>query len=602
AAWQTMDKLQQEASWLSVAARADQYRWAGELAIIEQNLGGAQSFLQRSLRERENSELRARVESIRSTLLGKKKEEDKAQVEEKLAGDLGISEEEKKIFERMNRAFESLDYVSAVEDAMNLLQQFPGSTNASEAADKVQNVYLSLATKTDERFRHVRERVVKEMSKGDAGRLSRWATSAYARGLYIDALNLAERAHEKYAGHPDSTRILLLAGKAAVAAGEYKSAQSHFESLVKQHGGTEEAAEATFRLGLIAYRLKQFPQAAAFFERLLAMSHGDDFEYRALYWQWRARQKIDAEKSSAYALPLITKYPLSYYGLRAQAETNGNQLQLSDKPLKVKVELRLLESERLAWERLTMLLKAGWFKEAENEIQALPQPQSPEEHLVRAKVWAAAFRYDNAIINMNKAFDTNPELLQLSVLRIVFPHEYSTWTAKEAKAVGLSEDLLRALIRQESSFRAEAQSSANALGVMQLLPSTAAEIARDLRMRNVEFPQALLKPDVNIRLGANYLYRMVKAFSGHVPLGLAAYNAGIGRMRRWLSSRPEIGALEGSPSSSPEAEVWLDELPWEETSFYVKAILRNWMIYRLLDGSKLSLSDPIWLDAKAGSR
>lgn len=603
AAWKTVNKLQQIRPWLTAEERASTYRWAGELAFVEQNLAAAQDFLMRSLSEKENAELRERMESIRSTLLGNKKTASATEKgSAKASEDLGISDQEKEIFGRMTRAIESQDYVSAIEDGVELLQKFPGSRRAIEAADRILDIYLSVAGKTDEKYRHVRESVVHEMLKVDAGRLARWANNAYARGNYIDALNLAEKSYTKYAGQPESTKILLLAGKSAMASGEYGDAFTFFERLLKQHGGTPEAIEATFRLGLLQMRSKRYAQAAAYFERLLALAGSKDYEYRALYWQWRAQQKIDMEKSAAFANPLISKYPLSYYGLRAKAELSGGQLELSNKPVSIKTEFRFLEGERLAWERLIMLLKAGWFKEAEKELESLPEAQSTEERLVRAKLWAATLRYDFAVQNMNKALDENPDLQQISVLKVIFPQEYPTWISRESKSLGLSEDWIRSLIRQESTFRPDAKSSSNALGVMQILPATGQELAQDLRVKDFQVPESLLDPDLNIKLGSNYLSRMIHGFNGNLPLALAAYNAGPTRLRRWLSSRKDLTPLENMQSSAPEVELWIDELPWDETSFYVKAILRNWLIYRLLSGAKVALTEPIWLDAKAPAR
>ncbi|HMN67898.1 MAG TPA: transglycosylase SLT domain-containing protein, partial [Bdellovibrionales bacterium] len=560
-AWRTLDKLQQVKSWLSSDDRANTYRWAGELAFVEQNLTAAQDFLQRSLSEKESAEVRTRVESIRSTLLGKKKPAPAAPQTAPSTDDLGISDEEKEIFARMNRAFESQDYVSAIEDGVELIQKFPGSRRANESADRVLDIYLTVSGRTEEKFRHVRETMVKEMRKVDGGRMARWANNAYARGNYLDALALSETSYAKLAGHPDGTKVLLLAGKSALAAGEYVDAQTHLEDLLKRHGGTDEAAEGTFRLGLLEFRRKRYPQAAAYFERLLALSAGKDYEYRALYWQWRAQQKIDKTKASAYAAPLIEKYPLSYYGLRARAEQSANVLQFGSKPVPVKVELRLLESERLAWERLGILLKAGWFKEAERELESLPEPQSDEERILRAKYWAAAFRYDLAMQNLNDVLEKNPEYLQTTLLKIIFPDEYSPAIARESKAVGLNDGWIRALIRQESSFRPDVKSPANAQGVMQLLPSTAAELAKDLRVKDYQ-SEMLVNPEVNIKLGANYLNRMIRNFNGNVPAALAAYNAGPGRMKRWLGARKNVGPAESPASSAPEVELWIDELPW----------------------------------------
>jgi soluble lytic murein transglycosylase len=596
-AWKTVNKLQQVRSWLSAEERANTYRWAGELAFVEQNLQAAQDFMMRSLSEKENAEVRVRVESIRNSLLGNKKSAATQKPVSAASPELGVSDEEKEIFNRMTHSIESQDYLSAIEDGVELIHKFPGSRNATEASDRILDIYLSVSNRTDEKFRHVHESVVREMMKVDASRLSRWANNAYARQNYVDALTFAEKAFTKFEGQPESTKMLLLAGKSAMASGEFNDAAANFERLLKQSSGTPEAVDSTFRLGLLQFRAKKYPQAAAFFERLLALSGSKDYEYRALYWQWRAQQKIDAAKSAPFAQPLIEKYPLSYYGLRAKAELNGNQLEISSNPVVVKTEFRLLEPERLAWERLTMLLKAGWFKEAEKELESLPEAQSTEERLIRAKLWASTLRYDLAVMNVNKAMDENPELQQTSILKIVFPQEFGPWIARESKALNLGEDWIRSLIRQESSFRPDARSSSNAMGVMQLLPSTAQELVKDFKIKDFSVPDSLYDPDLNIKLGSNYLSRMIKSFNGNIPLALAAYNAGPTRLRRWLAARRDAG-VEAANSSAPEVELWIDELPWDETSFYVKAILRNWLIYRLLDGSKVALTNPIWLDVK----
>ena len=87
----------------------------------------------------------------------------------------------------------------------------------------------------------------------------------------------------------------------------------------------------------------------------------------------------------------------------------------------------------------------------------------------------------------------------------------------------------------------------------------------------------------------------MRAFKGNIPLALAAYNAGIGNMRRWMKHRSnELDPLQTKNSSQPEDEIWVDELPWAETSFYVKAIMRNLILYRLVYEDIQTLPEPIW--------
>lgn len=602
AAWKTLERLKNIETWLTSEEKAQMYRSAGEMAFVEQNLSAAQDFFLRSLTAKDSSDLRTKLESIRTSLTGKKKSDKTGSSEASGSAansstslqEVGVSDQEKEIYARLTRAIDSQEYVSAVEDGLSLLEKFPGSVRSQDAAEKVLDIYLSIANRTEEKFRNVRERVVGEMERGDADRLYRWANNAFARGNYADALTLAEKSLKKYAAQPASTKTLLLAGRAAYAAGEYSEAETYFAKLSEEHAGTVESAEAIFRLGLLEFRRENFPQSLAYFERVAALASGKDFVYRALYWQWRAQQKVRPEKASELAKTLIQKFPFTYYALRAQLESNDGTLVLPQNPVTVRVDLHLLEDDRLAWERALVLLKAGWFNEAQSEIDSLPEPQTAEERLVRAKVWAAAFRYDLAASLMGKSFEENAELAQARTLQVIYPREYEKFFARESKAFSVDVRLARALARQESSFRPDVRSPAGAHGVMQLMGPTAQEMAKDLRVKDFTLPDSIYDPEMNIKLGTAYFARLLKMFNGHVPLAIAAYNTGAARLKRWLAARKDLGQADGKLTSNPADELWIDELPWDETSFYVKAVLRNLMMYRLLDNTTVKFGDPIW--------
>ncbi|MCM2282661.1 MAG: lytic transglycosylase domain-containing protein, partial [Bdellovibrionaceae bacterium] len=140
-------------------------------------------------------------------------------------------------------------------------------------------------------------------------------------------------------------------------------------------------------------------------------------------------------------------------------------------------------------------------------------------------------------------------------------------------------------------------SLSNAMGLMQIIPPTAREIAQDLKMGELAFPDDMFIPAQNIRMGAYYLAKVIKKVNGHVPLGLASYNAGPHKVERWMKSRPSLSGLTTLRSSNPDDELWFDELPWDETSFYVKAILRNLMLYRVLEKGRIELKNPIWVES-----
>ncbi len=125
---------------------------------------------------------------------------------------------------------------------------------------------------------------------------------------------------------------------------------------------------------------------------------------------------------------------------------------------------------------------------------------------------------------------------------------------------------------QESAFQPQARSPKNAIGLMQLLPSTARRVAKQSR---VNYAQGrLLDPDYNIHLGTVYFAGLVKQF-GTVEAALAAYNAGEDRVIAWTAGPPYRETAE-----------LVDSIPFTETRQYVEIIARNADIYRRLYGEK----------------
>ena len=119
-----------------------------------------------------------------------------------------MSDEEKEVYSRMTHAIDSQDYVSAIEDGIELIQKFPGSRRASEAADRILDIYLSVSNRTEEKFRHVHESVVREMLKVDAARHRALGEQCLCPAKLSDALTLPKKAYTKYDGQPESTKCL----------------------------------------------------------------------------------------------------------------------------------------------------------------------------------------------------------------------------------------------------------------------------------------------------------------------------------------------------------------------------------------------------------
>jgi soluble lytic murein transglycosylase-like protein len=146
--------------------------------------------------------------------------------------------------------------------------------------------------------------------------------------------------------------------------------------------------------------------------------------------------------------------------------------------------------------------------------------------------------------------------------------------------IRVTQPLLLAIMRQESGFNPRAKSWAKASGLMQLMPATAAYIARDGGYRNAK-RHDLLIPDINIRLGEDYILYLLESpiVDGDLIRLLAAYNAGPGNLKKW-SAQVNHGGDE---------LMLLESLPARETRFYVKNVMTNLWIYSKLTGKDSSM-------------
>jgi len=162
-------------------------------------------------------------------------------------------------------------------------------------------------------------------------------------------------------------------------------------------------------------------------------------------------------------------------------------------------------------------------------------------------------------------------------LDIRFPMAYRSSLVNAAKAREIHPSWVFAITRQESAFMADARSPVGATGLMQLMPATAKETARRFDIP-LSSHQQVLNPSTNIQLGAAYLSQIYGQFKGNRVLASAAYNAGPGRVRQWLRNAEHL-----------PFDVWVENIPFDETRQYVQNVLTYSVIY----GQKLNAPQPL---------
>ncbi len=153
-------------------------------------------------------------------------------------------------------------------------------------------------------------------------------------------------------------------------------------------------------------------------------------------------------------------------------------------------------------------------------------------------------------------------------IRLFYPQPYQPIVTAYSESYQLDPLLVYALIRRESRYQKESESSAGALGLMQLLPETALWLAEKEGMEPID-EEELKDPAINIHLGCAYLAWLQEHFAGNLPVVLAAYNAGHGRVGQWL----EEGVWDGRTET-------LKDIPFEETREYVSGVLKNYRAYQ----------------------
>ena len=156
-------------------------------------------------------------------------------------------------------------------------------------------------------------------------------------------------------------------------------------------------------------------------------------------------------------------------------------------------------------------------------------------------------------------------------IKTFYPKPYSEIVATYSTMYDIDPLLVYSLIRRESRYQEHVESYAGAVGLMQLLPATATWLAEREGMASFR-EEELKQPEINIQLGCLYLSWLNDQFEGKIPVVLAAYNAGHGRVEEWLKEQVWDG----------EADT-IEQIPFAETRTYVQDVLNNYWAYQMIE-------------------
>ena len=338
--------------------------------------------------------------------------------------------------------------------------------------------------------------------------------------------------------------------------------------LVATHAGESpaNAADAEFHAGWYALRgLKDPAKAETHFQRIATIAEGPISLSRAYYWLGRAAEAGgpgDAKDFFARG----AAYGTTFYGQLAGERIGRSVLDLAD-PVPSDADRRTF-SAREAVGAIARLQEAGYERYADAlYIDLAGQLTSPGEV---ALLVAMAERQGNHFLALKAAKIAAGNGVDVGGLS----HPLGA-IPETADISGSGKALAYAIARQESEFNAGAVSRVGALGLLQLMPDTAKQLARKA---GLDFSQARLTSDAgyNATLGAAFLSQQLDRFDGSYILTFAGYNAGPRRAAQWVKKY-------GDPRGKDIDTVvdWIERIPYTETRSYVQRVMENYEVYRM---------------------
>lgn len=314
--------------------------------------------------------------------------------------------------------------------------------------------------------------------------------------------------------------------------------------------------------------------------RNLLLEHLERFPHSekcpaALYFLGRLSEESGGRDAArSYYRRILEEYPNNYYAQLALARAGGG---ITASAARLSFEPSAGSRYRIARSRL--LVSEGLHDLAEAELRFAAgedgQPQVLATELARQA--SARGAPDQAIRYVKAVFPdylkTPLDTASAGMWRLAFPLPFRQELERNATLRGLDLYLVAGLIRQESEFSPGAVSRANAYGLMQVMPATGRELARQLKLGR--FSTSLLRrPDYNLRLGTVHLRSLLDQHEGSVEAALASYNAGKTRADLWLTW-----------ATYREPAEFVETIPITETRTYVQAVLRNAWMYRRIYAS-----------------
>lgn len=357
--------------------------------------------------------------------------------------------------------------------------------------------------------------------------------------------------------------------------------------------------------GLYHYLAGEFSNAIKSWKPVATNKFHKQFKEKSLFWLARVyAQKGDHSKAKHYFKKLEKLDPFSFYATTAaklanidlddnwkrmfpnplilkQSFSNAQRFSIKGLTNRKKTRRMLIKTEilvSLKFGNLSQLAALDLLKQARKTINIRREKES---FIYLSRLLYASHNYHRGIKITAELKSNFPKLWQEwpGQILVYYPTPYHRPFAQASQISQLPLKHLYSIARQESIFNPRAKSHADAMGLMQLIETTAYKMAKKAKLNLLDAKTELLDPKINLQLSGQYLKDLNLEFNSNHPAIYAAYNAGSYPVKIWLKRR-----------AHPDLLTWIECIAFSETRNYVQKVWRNAQIYEYLDQGRQNVA------------
>ena len=366
-----------------------------------------------------------------------------------------------------------------------------------------------------------------------------------------------------------------------------KAVESYQKLITGKHKDTL-VESAYWQIGWIFYMEGRYNDMAILFQEAIERYPESSLRNAYRYWMGRSYEKLGEKAKAVSIYSAVSDYPSFYYsslsrnrlaalGVKLKKEVVGCSYFKEGFDDFVSASREGNPSrERRHLKKALELAELGFKEDARLELElAKPLFNGDEERMWFLSLFYERLGFHNkAIVIRNDLFfskvKNGAESMPTDKLRHIYPLGYWKEIVKYSKKNKIDPFMSLSIVRQESKFDRDALSTANARGLMQLIPSTGEKMYKQVYGKDFD-PELLFDPEINISLGTLYFSQLVERFDGNVVAAIASYNAGPIPAKRWLEE------FKGLPTDE-----FIENIPYPQTKGYLNKVLGNYYSYKRL--------------------